>query len=70
MSELEKGKAKITGFYSRMNKTVNDDYSRKCKDSKIKGVDGQSQKEVITEKLINLYLENGDACFDFLFKTK
>jgi len=69
MKDLEKGKASITGFYSRMDKKVNDDFARKCKDSDIKGVDGQSQREVILEMLVKHYNYKGDNLFNILDTT-
>lgn len=66
--ELDKAKASTTGIYSRSDKTIYDDFVRECKNSKIKGVNGQSQKEVIIEKLLMVYNQNGDNVFDFIFK--
>jgi len=64
----EKGKATITGAFFRVDKTIYDDFVRKAKDSDLDSKEGQSQKEVIAERLLELYIENGDDLWKWILK--
>jgi hypothetical protein len=68
--EKTKKQGGTSGAFFRVDSETYNDFIRKTKDSNIKGVQGQSQKEIIAEKLLELYTKNGDALWEFLFETK
>lgn len=65
-TELDKAKANITGTYLRINKTINDDFTRNSKDSLVETNKFQSKREVITQRLIEEYNKRGDNIFNVL----
>ena len=50
----------------RVDKDVKDNFAFKCKSSEIESTDGQSVRDVIAEKLLKLYVENGDKVFELI----
>ena len=59
-----------TGAFFRINSDTYKNFVRKAQDSKVLAVKGQSQKEVVTERLFDLYIENGDAIWEWITKSK
>jgi hypothetical protein len=56
----------IVGSFSRIDRTVNNDFVRACKDTKLESKIGQSKKDLVTEILYKAYVKHGDELFKMI----
>jgi len=50
----------IVGSFFRIDKKVNNDFTRNCKDSEIKKIEGQSKRDLVVQDLMEQYNNKGD----------